>query len=145
MASQDFYFEGMFKWARVHTPQTFSNGDKVYGLSFYPKDDATRRALKATGIRNEIKEDDDGFFVQLRRKAEDGAPMVTDPEGNKIDKLVGNGSRGKVKLNVEEFVSTKYGKVVRSTLVGVIVSELVEYNPEPKAEAPAEKPADVPF
>lgn len=141
----EHYFEGTVKWARVHSTDKFGK----YSFNFYPKDAETRKAIKLTGVRNNVKEDDEGgLFYVFRRNGEDGPPMITDDAGTKIDALLGNGTEVIMKLSVEKFQSREHGDVTRSKVLGLVVKKLVEYKPEPKdtVEKPApEKPAGMPF
>lgn len=139
MAQTVHLFTGMTKWAKVYKP------DEKYGkysLNFYPKDDADRKAIKATGIKNNTKEDDDGFYYVFRSEK---APTVVDNKGEEFDQIIGNGSTITVKLGVESFTSAKWGKVVRSTLLGVKVEELVEYVPDNRDDDEASETPKMPF
>lgn len=143
MANQDYTFAGMFKWVRNTQPNQWGK----YSLSFYPATSEVRKAIKATGIRNDLKEDDDGFFYNLASKE----PFdVLDDDLKPVTALVGNGSTGSVSISVETFTSPKYGEVTRSQVTRVVIDNLIPY--EPKADAdegeddetpakPAPKPA----
>jgi hypothetical protein len=142
----EFYFKGKIFWAFVHKTDKY---DK-YSFNFVPEDAEVRKAVKATGVRNGIKEDKDGnLFYKFRRDAKDGPIYVTDPEGKPIESLIGNGSDVVVKLGVEKFVSPTHGPVVRSKVLGVVVTNLIPYEKKEAAPDPdrpvAEKPAGMPF
>lgn len=113
-------FEGSFKWVRKDTPNKWGK----YSLSFYPKDAAVRKAVKETGIRNSVKEDDDGFYYDLRS---DRPYPVVDASGDEISVLVGNGSSGGITLTVETFQSAQYGLVTRSNVAEVCITNLIPY------------------
>lgn len=138
MAKQDHVFFGKAKWMQFLKP------DKKYGdyrLSFYPADDATRKAIKATGTKCGVKEDDgskgepEGFYYAFKA---DKPFSVTDPQGNPITTPVGNGSDIQLTISVDEFVSPKFGPTARTRIENVVVTNLVKYeskDAEPKAAA----------
>jgi hypothetical protein len=127
MAVKTYTFSGMFKWAFIINP---SPKYENYSLRVYPADAETRRAVKATGVRNNTKEDDDGFYYQFRN---DNKPEVVMADGSPVDKLVGDGTTGRIQLEVEDFVSAKWGNVVRSKLTGVIIDNLIPYEVQTEA------------
>lgn len=102
-------FEGTFKWARTKNLDKFGK----WSVQFYPKDDATRKAIKAVGFRVSLKEDDsdtepNGMYYSFSRKSKAAwgdleAPYVLDPSGDPITQNVGNGSKGWIVLDVYEY------------------------------------------
>lgn len=129
------YFTGKSQWAKVHKP------DEKYGK--YSIDvllDMTQyKDMKALGLKNNGKPDDSGkMWVTFRRNKDDGAPVVVDAAGEPSQDTIGNGSTCTVKLDVEKFVSKKYGAVTRSTMQSVRIDELVIYDPEKKEDKPQE-------
>lgn len=135
---KSFSFEGTVTYCMVRKPNQFGK----FSVNFYPKDNETRKAIKATGIRSQLKEDETGFYYTFNRPDVNsfgvklGAPAVT-YEAVAYDGLVGNGSEGVIHVDVETFTSKQYGEVTRGTWVSFDVKKLVEYTP-PSAEAPAE-------
>jgi len=130
MSTEVHSFDGTVKWLR-REPALFRDPNtglekETYAFSFYPVDNAVRKAMAATGIKNKLKEDDLGFFYTLR--AAEPFPI----EGVADDSLIGNGSAATVDLLVESFVSRKYGKVVRSKVTHVSVTNLIEFIPTPQ-------------
>lgn len=127
MSTDVHVFKGTIKWLRrepfLFKDQNTGVEKETWAFSFYPGDTATRKAMAGTGIKNNLKEDDLGFFYTLRS---------TEPfpiEGVDDDTMIGNGSEATVDLLVESFVSRKYGKVVRSKVVNVLVTNLIEFIP----------------
>lgn len=143
LAKKIYTFTGKIAWAH----KLFIEDEKYggYPVSFYPKDDADRRAIKATGIKNEVKEDDGeksgvaGWYYNVRGKEQ---PVVVDADGNPWDEdtPIGNGTVATIALEVETFKSRKWGEITRSTLRKVRIDELVEYE-APEETEKAEKPA----
>jgi hypothetical protein len=135
MAIQVYEFSGTLKWPFIVNPSPKYNN---YSTRFYPRDDATRRAVKATGVRNNTKEDDDGFYYQFRS---DEKPMVVMEDGTPVTDLVGDGTEARIQLTVEDFVSAKYGRLFRGKLTGVIITKLVKYEPKEGTVTDASLPA----
>lgn len=98
-------FHGKLKWAKTKFLDKYGK----WGVQFYP-DDATRKQIKALGIRLVLKEDEeDGFYYNFSRKqkaswGELAAPFVRDENGTLIpDVAIANGSEGWVVLDVYEY------------------------------------------
>lgn len=124
-------FPGIAKWARVHTPNKFNN----YQLSLYV-DTATRKAVKASGYRGKLNEDDDGFYYNFRRphtkvfKGKEevlGPPTITGPDGKPLTDFIGNGSEVEVVVEIYEFNSPQHGSGKGSRIKEVKVTKLVPY------------------
>lgn len=129
----DYYFTGKVAWLTNIASAKYDN----YAFSFFPSSDVERKAVKATGIRNGVKEDDgsksgiEGFYYTLRS----AEPFVIlDDKGAPLDKKVGNGTEVKIKFVVEKFDSAKFGKITRGTVDSIIVTKLIEYVPPVKEE-----------
>ena len=126
----EYVFHGTIQWA-YSLFEKGKYGD--YRLKFYPKDAATRKAIRDTGTQAKVKEDNDGFFYNF--KSEIAVP-VTDTSGERIEARIGNGTEVAIKLLVEKFPSQKYGTVARTKLLGVVVTTLVVYE-KPEDKVPA--------
>ena len=143
MAEQVFKSEvGKVAYVTKQGKQFKPGEAEVWTMRFYPKTAADRAAIKATGIKNKINEDDgaksglEGLFYTFRSSE---AYDIVDAEGNPVDKLIANGSEGYVELHVETFNSAKFGPQARSKLLRVVITNLIEYVPEVKEDS-----ADVP-
>lgn len=117
---QEYTFEGEVSYAFIIKPNRYGK----YSMNFYPKSDADRKAVKATGLRNSVKEDDRGFYYTFRSEI---APSVTDSKGEPVKDFIGDGSSVKATLTVERFTSATHGEITRGKLVGVVVTNLVPY------------------
>ncbi len=146
MAMQVYAFTGKAAYVSKNG-KVFKDGEApVWTMNFYPRTAADRKAVKDTGIRNQVKEDDgsksgvEGFFYTFRSKE---PYEIVDDAGNGLEALVGNGSEVTVFLEVETFRSQKFGPQARSTLKKVKVDKLIEYKPEgqPTDTATNEVPA----
>lgn len=128
MAKQEYTFRGKAKWAQVYKQSQYED----YRLNFFP-DDATRKAIKATGTKCGIKDDKDGdgLYYTFRSKIK---PPVVDKEGKPFTALIGNGSTVSIQLSVEDFTS-QYGPNSRTVLLGVVVEEHVPYEKKEEQKA----------
>lgn len=149
-----FFFDGIANWAQVQRPNKFG----AYSINLVV-DAPTRKAVKQTGAKLNVKETDEGeFFYTFRRKAtlrkkngevvEMDPPTVTLADGTPYTGLIGNGSKVTVKVEVYEFQGgvdangQKYDGGKGTRLVGVRINELVEYK---KEENTSDNSADMPF
>jgi hypothetical protein len=110
-----------------------------YTVDFYPDNADVRRAVKATGIKNGIREDKEGNFYYRFYSTEPFS--VCTPDGEPVRVLVGNGSHAQLRLEVEKFESAKHGTVTRSKVIGIVVDKLIEYKRPAAAPTPTELPA----
>lgn len=129
MSTTEYIFDGSVKWAQVQRPSKKYND---YRIQFFPVDDATRKAVKATGTMCKIKEDEDGFFYTFRSEIK---PSITDDKGQPITAFIGNGSKVTVRITVEKFVSPQHGDVARTKLTGIVVTDLIPFEPKPQEGA----------
>lgn len=132
MSTEYFTFEGTVKWPWLTKPNKFGK----YAVDFYPKDDATRKAIKATGFRGAPKESEDGWFYTFRRDPNKG-PVELTCDGVPFAGLVGNGSAVTITLEVYDYDNPEFGKGKGSRLHSVAVKKLVEYNPPAPQGVPA--------
>lgn len=132
----EYTFTGTTKYAFVQSANKFGK----YSLNLYV-DDKTRKAIKATGTKNGLKEDDDGFFYVFRS---DFQPEVIDEAGQNINDIPGDGSSVTVTVTVEPYTSKKFGDGTRTKLRRVLINNLVPYakpeaisTPQSEREVPA--------
>lgn len=131
------YFRGICKWAKVYKPDPEYNN---YSVVLYPDKESLKK-YKESGLRLQIKEDDDGKNITFRRPHEKqingenvvfgppGAFLVTNKETSEYEKttdLIGNGSD--VVLKVSTYDAGSKGKGHR--LEGILVYDLVKYEPK---------------
>lgn len=131
MAVQTIYLSGEAKWARVFESQMDTKFGEKFHLNLKP-DDASRIILKSSGSRVKAHEEEDGTWYKFSRDNKKefkgeltvlGPPKVVDKDGTtSFDKMIGNGSKVTVKLDIYD---SKYGKGTR--LEAVRVDEHVPY------------------
>lgn len=127
------YFTGECKWAKVYKPddkyQKYSI-DVLLDMEQY--EEFQKFKFKTPG-----KLDNGKFWVTMRRKVEDGAPVVVDKEGNPFTDTIGNGSIVTVKIDTYNY-DNKFGKGTGFKIVGVQVDEHKQYV-KPEADSSSEK------
>lgn len=139
------FIPGTAKWAKLDRPDT--KFGTQYTIDLY-LDKEGLKAYKESGLAVELRKDEEGTFIKLRRdvgKLFDGMPekpkkLRWDEKTKQyvdFDQLIGNGSKVIAKVQVYE---TKRG-LTGHRLEAVAVHELVEY----KAPDEAEDQDDFPF
>ena len=129
MSLQTYTFQGTGKWVTTKGKDFGDGKGPKWLLSFYPKDKATREAVKATGIRNKPQidaETDEVYFILRNTKEPYG---IVNADGSPVTVMVGNGSDLEITLEVEKFKSLTYGDSARSQLLLVKVLNLIPYVP----------------
>ncbi len=96
--------------------------------------------LKDRGLKNELKKDDDGYFIQFHRNptreirgrtVAQTPPDILDPNGTRyIDqRLIGNGSDATIKLVVYPHKTPSGGQAVAARWEGMKIHNLIPYDP----------------
>lgn len=130
MAKQEYRFSGKAAWV-----STRPNKWGKYSFNFYPQSAADRKAVKDTGIKNKVQEDDgsksgvEGLFYVFR--SEILYPITHN--GAALDGMVGNGSDVTVTLEVETFDSKEHGPQARSRIVTLNIDNLIPYEKKEKS------------
>ena len=136
MSKAEFKFSGKAAWLG-RKPNKWGK----YAFNFYPRTAADRKAVKDTGIKNKVQEDDgsksgvEGLFYVFRS---DILFPIISPDGAPVSDMIGNGSDITVTLEVEQFNSPEHGPQARSRVQSVTIDNLVRYE---KKETQAELPA----
>lgn len=143
-----YYFQGKASWAKLVAPDLeFKNWNVKVHLTPESYNDFMK--LKEpqgdiAGILNEVKQDDDGYFVVFKRPTEKEykqangkkeiklflPPEILDAEGQPIRGVsIGNGSDITVKVECYRYTKPfKQGRGRAIRMVSVRVDNLVEYN-----------------
>lgn len=132
MATKTYYFSGTVMYPKLVTPDTKFNKEGIYTLDLFMDDDSWEK-FERSGAQLKVRDRDGAKFVTFKRPArkmikadivEMGPPDVLQADNTPFDmtKLVGNGSKVTVKVNVYD---TMKGK--GHTLEAVRVDELHEY------------------
>lgn len=124
METKPMKIEADIMWAFLDTPNTMSG---KYQVDLCNLSKNAIKALEEVGV-NVRNKDDKGFFVTAKSK--NYAITAIDEAGNPITAKIGNGSRG-IAL-IKPYAYKMNGKAgVGVGINKLIVTKLVEYNPEP--------------
>jgi len=139
--------EGKLSWVRTVTPNKF--GKWCATLHPTPKSLDRIQEMKANGLKNDLKKDDDGYFMTFSRATSKEfrgkvqalhPPMVFERDGaTPCTILIGNGSDGALKLEYYTYDHPLGGKGCAARLYSVRVDNLVPYEPRRDADEDQEK------
>lgn len=134
------FVQGKGRWVRIVRPDLAFN---CWSASIYPNPESLEkiRDWQAEGLKNQLKKDEDGYYVKFRcdlsKRRKDGTvwtfkqPEAVDKDGKPMDgSIIGDGSDLTLKLEVYEHGTPGGGKAIAARLVGVRVDNLVPFNPE---------------
>jgi hypothetical protein len=92
------------------------------------------------GVKNELKKDEDGYFINFHRMPEMvdrkghrftlKPPTIIDNDGRLIQTAIGNGSTGIVKIETYGGKSPIGSSYKAARFAGVKITDLIPYNPE---------------
>lgn len=113
-----------------------------WSVTFYP-DNASLEVIRdyqAKGVKNVMKKDDDGYFIQFSREPTKlmrgkvvafTAPKVVDSEGRPFDgSKIGWGSDATIRLEVYQHGTPNGGKAFAARWDSIRVNNLVEFTPD---------------
>lgn len=161
MSSDMIDVQGKLKY--IHAV-SFNKYDK-WSVVFYPNPASLEviRDLQAQGVKNVMKKDDDGYFIQFSREPTKlmrgkvvafTAPKVIDKEGKPFDgNKIGRDSDATIRLEVYQHGTPSGGKAKAARWDSVRIDNLVPWERDrdlPPAEAEAvksltESPAQEPW
>lgn len=136
--NQEIFLQGKVKWARMKTPGQFGK----WSIVLYPDAESLDiiKGLINDGIKNELKKDDDGYYITFSRPVEKtdrqgrrfpfSPPVTLDKENRVIEDQIGNGSDCGIKLEIYGGPRPGGGSYKAARLNSVKVFNLVPYNPE---------------
>jgi len=139
--------EGELAWVRCDKPETDPWDNTKWRATVYPTPADLPKVmdLQSKGVRNTLKKDDKGYYVNYSRpaniKTKKGnialdKPKVYSADGKtELTEPVGNGSKGAIKLEVSTFKTPQGGNGTRARLHSVLVKELVKYEKPENSEA----------
>ena len=113
-----------------------------WSVTFYPDNKSLEiiRDLQAQGLKNVMKKDDDGYFIQFSREPTKlmrgkvvafAAPKVVDKDGKIFDgSKIGWGSDCTIRLEVYQHGTPNGGKAKAARWDSVRVDNLIEFTPD---------------
>lgn len=155
--SEFVFVSGKVSWVKGITPNQW---DK-WALTLHPDAESLEkiRDLQAEGVKNVIKKDEDGYYVQFSRpimiqlrngqKTPLAPPEITHKDGTPMEGVpIGNGSDGIVKLEVYQHPTPNGGRAKAARWASLRIDNLIPFNkdedyPEDRkklAEGLAEQP-----
>lgn len=126
------YLTGKARWAHLILPEA-GQGGQEWNITIYPDKESLQKVeeMKARGLMNVLKKDDDGYYIRFKRSCEKkyrgslkglSPPEVWDKDGTTPFKdWVGNGSDVMIKLECYDFKAPtgKAGYAARLTAVRI--------------------------
>jgi hypothetical protein len=149
LASEFIDVQGKVSWLHA---VGFNRFDK-WSVTLHPDTRSLEviRDLQAQGIKNQMKKDDDGYYIQFSREPSKlmrgkvvafAAPKVVDKDGVPIDgSRVGNGSDVTVRLEVYQHGTPNGGKAKAARFDSIRIDNLVPYQPDRDLGSQDEKDA----
>lgn len=142
MANTYETLEGTFYWVKITDPEETPFKDKkgnlrwVWKAMFRPNSESLLKImdLQAKGVKNQLKKDEDGYYVNFSRPVKDNAgKALQPPRAYKADGItplnedVGNGSKGRLVLEIYEHKTPNGGKASAARLYSISVTDLVVF------------------
>lgn len=138
MPSSFVTIPGEIWYARTDTPETDPWGNTKWSVCLYPDKEAMPEVLDlmSKGIKNVLKKDDDNEYnITFSRPSEKETKkglMKFDPpkvfvNGKPTTELVGNGSKGDVKLEVMSFKGFQGANVTVARLHSLDIKDFIPY------------------
>lgn len=136
--SQMHYIQGKVSWFRPKVPNKWNK----WSVQIHPTADGLEliRELQSQGLKNQLKKDDDGYFLNVSRpvtketstgKILSFKPVeVFDADGSPFDGNVGNGSDVTIKIEVYEHNTPGGGKAKAMRWVSARIDNLIPFNPD---------------
>lgn len=143
MANTYETLEGTFYWTKIvdpeETPFKDKNGDFkwVWKTMFRPNAESLMKVmdLQSKGVKNMLKKDELGYYTNFNRPVKDSrGKSLQPPKAYKADgttpltESIGNGSKGKLVLELYEHKTPTGGKASAARLYSLTITELVVYS-----------------
>ncbi len=134
--TETVYVSGKAKWVKYKTPD---EKFKKWSHVLYPNAESLEkiRELQSEGMKNQLKKDEDGYYVSLSRpsvKEFKGTikaftpPLLFDKDNQPFNDAVGNGSDITTKLEVYQHATPGGGKAKAARWVSSRIDNLIPYN-----------------
>lgn len=129
---------GKVSWVHAVSLNRFEK----WSVTLHPTQESLEkiRELQAEGLKNVIKKDEDGYYVQFSRpphkETQSGKiisfapPVVIDANGLPLDGRIGNGSDAMIELEVYEHPTPNGGKARAARWRAMRVDNLIPFDPD---------------
>lgn len=129
------YLQGKVSWFRNKIPNQWNK----WSTQVHPNPESLEiiRDLQAQGVKNQLKKDDDGYFINLSRpvtkETQSGKILSFEPvrvfnkDGSPFDGNVGNGSDATLKVEVYQHATPGGGKAKAMRWVSARIDNLVPF------------------
>lgn len=136
---------GELSWVRCDKAETDPWNNTKWKATIHPDAESLPKVMdmQAKGCRNTLKKDDKGYYVTFSRptvmKTKKGdipldRPLVFSTDGQtEITDMIGNGSKGSVKVEMRSFKTPQGGTGHSARLHSVKVDELLPFGDKDKA------------
>lgn len=126
--------QGKCKWVKPVSPDKYGN----WSMVLYPNQESYNKLLelKQRGLKSEIKKDEDGYNITLRRPQQKvyagkvkgfAPPQIVGPDGNPFPALIGNGSDVTVKIEVFSYKAPTGSTGIAARWLALRVDNLIPY------------------
>lgn len=145
MANTYETLEGTFYWTKIVDPEETPFKDKkgnlkwVWKTMFRPNADSLMKImdLQSKGVKNQLKKDELGYYTNFNRPVKDSkdkalqAPRAYKADGiTPLNDVIGNGSKGRVVLELYEHKTPNGGKAHAARLYSISITDLVVFGSE---------------
>lgn len=129
------YLQGKVSWFRAKSPNQWNK----WSTQLHPDTKSLEliREKQAEGVKNQLKKDDDGYYLNISRpvtkETQSGKILsfepvkVFDKDGNPLDVNIGNGSDATLKVEVYEHATPGGGKAKAMRWVSARIDNLIPF------------------
>lgn len=134
--TETIHLQGKVSWLKAIKPDAQYD---CWSVQLHPNPDSLEllRDLQTRGIKNMMKKDEDGYYMNFKRpvsKVYQGKiktfapPVITDKDGNPWEKPVGNGSDATLQIEAYEHGTPGGGKATALRWVGARIDNLIPFD-----------------
>lgn len=137
--------EGELNWVRHIDPEmspfTPQGQPSRYQwkVMFRPDQESLMKVMdmQSKGVKNQLKKDERGYYVNFNRptakptkkgEIKFEAPKVVMADGTPVTTLIGNGSKGSIKVELYQHGTPNGGKAYAARWDSAIITDLVKYD-----------------
>lgn len=138
--TEEIFLKGKFK--HMHHLRPNPRYPDKWGVVLYPDEESIQKIkdLKKAGVQNQLKMDDDGWYINFSRPIERNwsgvkeameKPKIIFKDGTPCEVAVGNGSDGVMSLEVYSHKTDRVGEYKKAARWrGARLDNFIPFNPE---------------